>query len=221
MSRRALVFDLDGTLVDTAPDLHATLNVILTANGRRELDLGQVRNLVGEGAGRLVERGFAMTGAPLDPGSLKAAIGQYLSHYGANLSVFSRPFPDVAATLERFKAKGYRLAVCTNKAEQLSRKLLTDIAFLAYFDALLGGDTLPVCKPDPTHLLSTLDAIGATPDDAVMIGDSPVDVATAKAAGVPVIAVDFGYSRIPVAELGADAVISAYAELPAALAAVG
>lgn len=221
MSRRALVFDLDGTLVDTAPDLHATLNVILTTNGRRELDLGQVRNLVGEGAGRLVERGFAMTGAPLDPDPLKAAIAQYLSHYGANLSVFSRPFPDVAATLERFKAEGYRLAVCTNKAEQLSRKLLTDIAFLAYFDALLGGDTLPVCKPDPAHLLSTLDAIGATPDEAVMIGDSPVDVATAKAAGVPVIAVDFGYSRIPVAELGANAVISGYAELPAALAAVG
>jgi phosphoglycolate phosphatase len=220
MPRRALVFDLDGTLVDTAPDLHATLNVVLADHGRASLDLDQVRNLVGQGAGKLVERGFRMTGAPLDPEPLKAAVAEFLAYYGDNLSVFSRPFPETRDLLARFKTEGYRLGICTNKPEHLSRKLLADIAFLTYFDALFGGDTLPVSKPDPAPLLSTLKAIGATPETGVMIGDSPTDVATAKAAGVPVIAVDFGYSHIPAAELGADAVISAYAELPAALAAI-
>lgn len=221
MSRRALVFDLDGTLVDTAPDLHATLNVVLASHGRSRLDLDQVRNLVGQGARTLVERGFRMTGAPLDPEPLKAAVAEFLAHYGDNIAVFSRPFPGVEGLLADFKAEGYRLGVCTNKAEHLSRKLLGEIAFLTYFDALFGGDTLAVSKPDPAPLLSALEAIGATPENGVMIGDSPTDVATAKAAGVPVIAVDFGYSHIPAAELGADAVISAYAELPAALAAIG
>ena len=221
MSRSVLVFDLDGTLVDTAPDLHATLNVILGNYGRPLLDLGQVRNLVGEGARRLVERGFAMTGAPLAPEQLKTAIAEYLAYYGDNISVLSQPFPGVTTALDGFKTAGYRLGVCTNKTERLSRKLLSEIDFLPYFDALLGGDTLPVCKPDPMHLLSTLEALGARREEAVMIGDSPVDVATAKAAGVPVIAVDFGYTRIPAAELGADAVISAYVDLPAAVAAVG
>jgi phosphoglycolate phosphatase len=138
-----------------------------------------------------------------------------LDYYGANLTQFSRPFDGVTACLNDFRARGYHLAVCTNKSEVLARRVLENLRLAEYFVAILGGDTLSVKKPDPTHIIETVRRAGGDPAFAIMVGDSDADIKAAKAANIPVIGVTFGYSPVPISDLGPDQVIAHYRELPA------
>jgi phosphoglycolate phosphatase len=218
MARDAIVFDLDGTLVDTAPDLHHALNLVLAGAGRVPLGLQDVRAMVGDGARKLIERGFAGAGEPLEPATVSRYLAEFLAHYERHISRLSRPFPGVVECLDRLAAEGVRFAVCTNKPERLSRLLLEDLGLLHRFGAVLGGDSLAVRKPDPGHLLATLAALNAVPERAVMVGDSANDVLAARAAAVPAIVVGYGYTALAPALLGADLVVDRFAELPAAIA---
>ena len=211
--RNALVFDLDGTLVDSAPDLHRCLNAVLAEQGRAPVSLADIRSMVGDGAAKLVERGFADTGVAVEPAALPGLVQRFLVHYSAGRHALTQAFPGVGETLRLLRERGYRLGVCTNKPYAPTMEILETLGLTGLFAAVTGGDSLPVRKPDPGHLLGTLDLLGATADRAVMIGDSANDVAVARAAGVPAIVVRYGYTRTPVEELGADAIIAHFAEL--------
>lgn len=215
---KAVVFDLDGTLVDTAPDLVAALNWVLAKHDRPAIGVARVRALIGNGARVMLERGFAATGGALDAPGMQAAVAEFLDYYGRHLADTSRPFPGAALTLDALKAQGCLLGVCTNKFEHLSVELLRRLDMGHYFATVCGGDTLGVRKPHGGHILGTLGRMGAPSDAAVMVGDSANDVIAARAARVPVVAVDFGYSATPAAELKPDLVIGHLSELPAALA---
>jgi phosphoglycolate phosphatase len=212
-ARNALVFDLDGTLIDSAPDLHRCLNAVLAEQGRAGVSLADIRAMVGDGAAKLVERGFADTGAAVEPAALPELVQRFLLHYSAGRHALTHAFPGVADTLAALRERGYRLGVCTNKPYGPTMEILETLGLTGYFGAVTGGDSLPVRKPDPGHLLGTLDLLGATAARAVMIGDSANDVAVARAAGVPAIVVRYGYTRTPVEELGADAIIERFDEI--------
>ncbi|CAN5447658.1 HAD family hydrolase [soil metagenome] len=204
MKNSAIIFDLDGTLIDTAPDLWRATNHVLAHAGRRELTLGEVRAFVGHGARSLITRGFAATGAPLDPANLENFYGRFVDHYGDNIAENSLPFPGCIALLDKLKAEGALLGICTNKLEGLSVKLVEALGLKAYFGAVVGPDSIGIAKPDAAPYRETLRRMGAGSRTSVMIGDSETDVLTARAAGVKVIAVTFGYTPRPVAEFGPD-----------------
>ncbi|MFZ5834276.1 MAG: phosphoglycolate phosphatase [Pseudomonadota bacterium] len=208
-----IVFDLDGTLVDTAPDLTAALNHVLIHEGRPALDQTEVRNLVGHGARALITRGMSLHGPTPSEPELERMLQLFLRFYGDNIANHSKPFPGVRETMAHFRAGQARLGVCTNKPEGLSRDLLAALNMTQHFDAVLGSDSLSVRKPDPLHLLETIRQAGGDPARAVMIGDSATDIDTAKAANIPVVAVSFGYTLTPVHELGADLVIDRFEAL--------
>jgi phosphoglycolate phosphatase len=212
-ARNILVFDLDGTLVDSAPDLLRCLNAVLAEQGRTGVSLADIRAMVGDGAAKLVERGFADTGAPVEPAALPALVQRFLLHYSAGRHALTQVFPGVVETLARLRARDCRLGVCTNKPYGPTMEILELLGLAGYFGAVTGGDSLPVRKPDPGHLLGTLDLLGASASQAVMIGDSANDVAVARAAGVPALIVRYGYTRIPAEELGADAVIDSFDDI--------
>lgn len=222
MTERApiLVFDLDGTLADTARDLIATLNVLLVREGLPTVAPPAARSLVGAGARALIERGFALNGAPLAPERVEPLVQDFLAHYEAHIADESELFPGARAALDRFSAAGFRLAVCTNKPERLARLLLEKLDAADHFAAICGRGTFPMHKPDPRTLMLTIEAAGGDPRRALMVGDSKTDIDTAKNAGAPVVAVDFGYTDTPVAALSPDRVISHFDELWAAAAAV-
>ena len=211
--RTALVFDLDGTLVDSAPDLHRSLNAVLAECGRAPVSLADIRAMVGDGAAKLVERGFADTGATCEPMALPGLVERFLVHYRAGRHAMTTAFPGVVETLGTLKARGCRLGICTNKPYGPTLEILEVLGLTRFFDAVAGGDSLPVRKPDPGHLLGTLALLGEPADAALMVGDSANDVAVARAAGVPAVIVSYGYTRIPAAELGGDALIDEFADL--------
>ena len=218
MSRApAILFDLDGTLVDSAPDLAASMNVLLERRGRPELSLDNVRHMVGRGAKVLMERAMAATGEPATAAEIDGMYDEFLEYYGEHIADLSQPFPGVREALDRLSASGCALGVCTNKPEWASNKLLEILDIDRYFGAVVGGDTLPVRKPDPEHVLETMRRVDGTLGSTVMVGDSQADVASAKAAGVPVIAVTFGYTPEPVETFGPDRLIDHFDELVAAL----
>jgi phosphoglycolate phosphatase len=210
----AVVFDVDGTLVDTAPDLCGTLNRLLVEHGRPTISLPAIRPMIGDGAAKMVERGFGATGGV--PEDFAGLVRRFLVLYEAHITDETRPFPGAIAAIEAMQAAGLRLGVCTNKTTALTERLLGALDLSKYFAAVVGGD-VPARKPDPRHLLSVVERLGTSPEKTVMIGDSINDVAAAKSAGIPVVAVSFGYTATPPRELGADAVIDHYAELPALL----
>ncbi|GBE44391.1 phosphoglycolate phosphatase [bacterium BMS3Bbin10] len=216
-SGATLVFDLDGTLVDTAPDLVGTLNHILGELALPAVTAEQFRPFISFGARRMLVEGLRLAGETRNDGQLDGLLEQFLDHYGNNVAVESAPYPNVVDVLDAAREAGARLGVCTNKREGLSRSLLRELHLLDRFDAILGRDTLDVCKPDPRHLTETIARAGGRADRAIMIGDSAADVAAAKAASVPVVVVSFGYSETPAHALGADAVIDDYTELAALL----
>lgn len=215
MATRApvLIFDLDGTLADTADDLIGALNVLLTREGLAPVALADGRPLVGAGARALIERGFACRGAPLEPMRADALVRDFLTHYEAHIADESRLFPGVLAALDRFRAAGFRLAVCTNKPEGLARLLLQKLSAADRFAAICGRGSFPMHKPDPRTLWLTIDAADGDPRRAVMVGDSKTDIDTARAAGTPTVAVDFGYTDTPVAVFSPDRIISHFDEL--------
>lgn len=216
-----IVFDLDGTLVDTAGDLIATLNAVLDREGLTPVDFNAGVAKIGSGARAMLQSAFAAGGRDLTPDRLEALFNDFLAHYDHHLADTSKPYPGVEAALERFDADGWRLAVCTNKYEAPARKLLDGLGLASRFSAIAGQDTYGVAKPDPRHLTQTILAAGGSADRAVMVGDSATDVDTAAAAGIPSIAVSFGYSQTPAANLGAAAVIDHFNELYDAVAAIG
>ena len=207
-----MVFDLDGTLVDTSFDLTASLNHSLVAMGRPAVDAATVRHLVGHGARVLIERGLALSGGGSEA-EITQALPLFLDYYAAHVAEGSRPYPGTEAMLGTLAAAGVRLAICTNKPVALSRALIAALGWSGRFAANLGGDSLRVRKPNPAPLLAAIAAAGGDPSDAVFVGDTLVDVAAARAAGVPVIAVSFGFADRPAAELGADAVIDHFDQL--------
>jgi phosphoglycolate phosphatase len=205
-----IVFDLDGTLVDTAPDLTHALNHALAERGHAPVTLDAIRATVGRGARAMIEAALALSGIEDDVDRLLAT---FLVYYEANIAAESRPFPGAETALERFKSSGVLLAICTNKREQLSRKLLEAIELDGFFHAIAGRDTFPVSKPDPGHLTGAIKLAGGDPANAVMVGDSVTDIETAKAASIPSILVGFGYGPLPPAGLVPDAVIDSFEAL--------
>ena len=214
-ARPAYVFDLDGTLVDTAPDLLSATNAALAHAGRQPVDPVTLRHMVGFGARSLITQAFAATGAPVVESTLPELLDVFLTHYRANIAVGSTPFPHVPETLARLKREGARLAVLTNKPHDMAEVLLPKVALDSYFSAVFGAGRKPYTKPDPRLFHDTVEALGGPLGGAIMIGDSITDVATARAAGAPVILVSYGYTPEPASTLGADAVTDDFSEIPA------
>lgn len=208
-----LVFDLDGTLVDTAPDLLRTLNHILGTVGCAPRPMDDVRPFMGLGARRIITEGLKASGRQATDAETDALFEKFLEFYSENVAVESRPYPGVEAVLKAAGAAGARLAICTNKMEHLSHRLLKELDLHRHLHAIAGRDTFPVCKPDPAHLQGVVELAGGALESTVMIGDNATDVNTARAASVSSVAVTFGYSEINPAELDADALIDHYDEL--------
>lgn len=217
MTADTIIFDLDGTLVDTAGDLTASLNHALAVLGRPPIDPAGVRAMVGHGARKLLERGLAATGE-MTPALVEAGVRPFLDHYAANIAVHSRPFDGVEQALDALDADGLRLAICTNKPAALAEALVAELGWAGRFRALLGADSRPWKKPDPRHLSDTLEAAGGR--RAIFVGDSRTDADTARAARVPLVLVSFGYSTDPVEALGADRLIHHFDALVPAIAAI-
>ena len=215
-----IVFDLDGTLVDTAEDLVTTLNAILAAEGMAPMSMNSAIAMVGSGSRVLIESAFASEGRALAPETLDRLLADFLAFYDAHIADASKPYPGVETALDRLIADGWIMAVCTNKFEAPARKLLRILGLDRYFAAITGQDTFPFRKPDPRHLTETIRLAGGDAGRAIMVGDSRTDIDTANAARIPVIAVTFGYSPIPVTQLGATRVIADFAELHDAAAAL-
>jgi phosphoglycolate phosphatase len=207
-----IVFDLDGTLVDTAPDLTNTLNHVLMAHGYAPIAPARVREAVGRGARVMIEQALGLAGAE---GDVDGMLADFLAHYEANIAVESRPFPGALEAVERLRTAGVRLAICTNKREHLTRLLLQALEIEHAFVAIAGRDTFAVSKPDPGHLLGAIAAAGGDPARAVMVGDSAVDIQAAQGAGVPSILVSFGYCPPPPEGPRPDAVIDHFDALEA------
>jgi len=208
-----VIFDLDGTLVHTAPDLLRATNHVLTGQGRRAVELDDIIETVSFGAKEMIKRGFELTGDPIDLPQLEVLFLRFIDFYIANIAVDSKPFDGCLDLLEKCQARGMKLGVCTNKMETLAVKLLAELDMLKYFSAIIGQDTINIPKPDPAPYREAVSRVGGNIHKSIMVGDSKVDIQTAKAANVPVIALTFGYSYKPVETLGADYVVGHYNEM--------
>lgn len=221
IDRNALVFDLDGTLIDSAPDIAAALNRLMAELGRPALPEPEVRAMIGDGAGTLVERALAARAVDHRPGDVPHYLARFLEHYEADPIALTRPYPGVVETLRALAEAGLRCAVCTNKPQRATDAVLDALELTPFFGAALGADAVERRKPHPDHVSATLAAIGADPGRAVMIGDSRNDVEPAKALAMPVIVMAYGYSQGRSADLGADLVLEDFAAIPAALGRLG
>jgi phosphoglycolate phosphatase len=210
-----LIFDLDGTLIDSAPDLHAALNRLMETQGRRMLDLSEVIPMIGDGVPMLVRRALEATGGV--PDDYDDILKRYHAIYGSAVADLTEIYPGVAETLEALQRAGHRMGVCTNKPEAATHAVLEALGLARFFSAVAGGDSLPVRKPDAGHLLGTLEMLGSAPERAIMIGDSHNDIQVAINAAVRSIAVSYGYRRHPVEELGADIIVDKFVDIPEAL----
>lgn len=219
MSRtpQAVVFDLDGTLVETAADLHLVLAEILAEAGLQAPSPAAVRAMIGDGARMLVRRALAAIGHPFTPPELDRLYDRFRERYAEEPCRASRAYPGAVELLQALRAGGVRLGLCTNKPQAATLGLMAALDLLEPFSAVVGGDITAMRKPDPGHLAATLDVLGVPPRDAVMVGDSRNDLLTARGLGVPCVLVSFGYSNVDPRELGADAVIDRLGDLPAAL----
>jgi phosphoglycolate phosphatase len=216
-SPRIVVFDLDGTLVDTAPDLIAALNHVLARDGIAPLPLASARNMIGAGARKLIERGLEVADRNVSADDLNRLMRDFIDYYAAHIADASRPFEGLEDALDDLSSRGYRFAVCTNKLEWLSKLLLDRLGLSSRFAAICGADTFGVAKPDPAILQQTLARAGGHTSAAIMVGDAGPDVGVARRASVPVIGVTFGYTDVPIAELKPDRLIGHMRELPAAV----
>lgn len=217
LSGWTLAFDLDGTLVETAPDLIGTLNLMLVEHGLPEVPLASARHLVGNGARAMLEHGFREAGAEYDAADWPLLLERFIALYLDRIADHSYAYEGVAETLDRFAAEGAILAVATNKRTDLSIALLDKLGLLDRFAAVVGADAVSRRKPDGAHLVETARLAGGDAARMVMVGDSANDVNAARAAGMPVVAVTFGYTETPPHELGADRVIDHWRDLHAAV----
>jgi phosphoglycolate phosphatase len=218
--RRAVCLDLDGTLIDSAPDLAAALNRRLAAHGLAPHPLAAVKRMIGDGARVLLTRGFAAHGITLDDAALSAEVAAFIPDYDAHSLDETRPFPGVIETLDSLARAGFTLAIVTNKPEGPTHTILRALGLDARFATVAGGDSFPVRKPDPGHLLGALARIEVAPADAVMVGDHRNDLLAARGAGVAAIYAAFGYGEEDHRAFGAAAAIDAFAALPDAIATV-
>ena len=216
-SARTIVFDLDGTLVDTAPDLINALNYVLDREGLPPVPMHAARNMIGAGARRLIERGLELEGRAAGVADITRLTRDFIDHYAAHIADLSRPFEGLEAALDDLGARGYRFAVCTNKLEWLSKLLLDQLGLSARFAAICGADTFGVSKPDPAILRQTIAQAGGQMSSAIMVGDAGTDIGVARRAGIPVIGVAFGYTEVPIADLKPDRLVNHMRELPAAV----
>lgn len=219
MPLSALIFDFDGTLIESAPEIRHCLNTLLEQYGRPAVTLAAVERMIGNGVAKLVERGFRATGGP--PDDFDTALQRFIRIYNEAPIDETPVYAGVPETLARLHAAGHAMAICTNKLYEPTVKILEGLDLMRYFRVVAGGDTFAVRKPDPGHLLGVLERLGVAKEAAIMIGDSPNDIGCAIDAGVRSIAVSYGYSRVPPAELGADILIDRFSDLPAALTRLG
>ena len=217
MRKNTLIFDLDGTLANTAPDLIATLNRITRPHGIDPVELKNVGQIVGHGAKAMIEKAFSIAGRELSPKLHDTLFAEFLEDYSSNLSNETHLFDGALEAMDRLGSEGYEFCVCTNKLELLSQKLLEQLGVSARFQALAGGDTFSFRKPDPRHLVETVKLMGREVNSAIMIGDSSTDINAAINAGIPSVAVTFGYSDKPVTTLGANCIIDHFSELDSAI----
>ncbi|QTK78533.1 Phosphoglycolate phosphatase [Agrobacterium tumefaciens] len=207
------IFDLDGTLVDTAADLIASLNHTIAIAGLAPVTYEDITHLVGQGARVTIKRAFALREKELPEAEVEPLYERLIEHYRAEMPGKSRPYPGIVNALDKLSAAGFALAVCTNKTEILARPLLEELNLMKYFAALTCGDTFEFRKPDARHILGTIEKAGGDPDRTIMVGDSINDILAAKNANVPSIGVTFGYTDVPMADLKPDVVIDDFAAL--------
>ena len=215
----AVVWDLDGTLIDSAPDLCLALNSVLAESGHETLEVEAVRPMIGNGVAKLVERGFAAVGRQLSDKELDAKVRTFMAHYSANPTAHTRLYPGVADTLQSLATAGVKQGLCTNKPEGVTRSILQALNIDQHFSAVVGGDTTDARKPDPTPLQFCIDTMGADIGGTVMIGDSAVDAGSARAVGIPIGLVGHGYRHTDLASIDADFVIEDIAAVPETLVA--
>jgi len=212
-----VLFDLDGTLVDSAPDLHVAANKLLAEENRRSVTLGEIIMMIGDGVPKLVERAFEATGEVARDDNLAALTTRYLEFYEPHAADLTRPFPGAIDCLHRLKNQGFALALCTNKPYDPALEILDSLGLAEALTVVIGGDSLPgIRKPDPRHLLAAIDKLGADAHSTVMIGDNANDINAAKAANLPAIVCRFGYTQGPAENLGGDVIIDHFNELPEA-----
>jgi len=214
---RTVVFDLDGTLVDTAPDLINALNFVLDREGLPPVPLNSARNMIGAGARKLIERGLELEGRSARVAEITRLTADFIDYYAAHIADISRPFEGLESALDDLEMLGYQFAVCTNKLEWLSKLLLDQLGLSPRFSAICGADTFGVSKPDPAILRQTITRAGGHLSSTIMVGDAGPDIGVARRAGVPVIGVEFGYTEVPIADLKPDRLINHMRELPAAV----
>ena len=215
---RTIVFDLDGTLIDSARDVGEAVNRVLAEHGLEPLDEATMRSLMGEGGRVRTRKAFALRGVSLDDAALSERVGDFVRHYAERPVVHTRVYDGVAETLAALVGSGVRLAVCTNKYEASARDVLERLGLLTMISDVAGADTFEVRKPDPGHILKLLTRMDADPAQAAMVGDSVHDVHAGQRAGLPTVAVSWGYTETPAHQLGADAVVERFADIAAALA---
>lgn len=215
----ALIFDFDGTLIDSAPDLQAAANRMLVPLGRREVGLKEVQMMIGDGVPKLVERCFVATGEVPPEAEFQTHVAAFIKDYEPRSAELTRPFDGAIQALESLKARGIKLSICTNKPYGATMEILKTLKLAPYFDVVIGGDTLPgIKKPDPRHLQAALEKMNVGTDQCAMVGDNHNDVMAAHGAGLAVVLLSHGYTKTPTRELGGEAVIDHFNELEAALA---
>lgn len=208
-----IAFDLDGTLVESAPDLIAALNSILTAEDLKSLTLEDARPFISRGARWLLQWGIASNGVPESAARAAALFDRFIIYYGAHIADKSHPFPGVIDALNVLRAAGAKLVVCTNKPTTLSHSLLAKLGMVDLFDGIVGIDAVTAAKPDAAHLIEAVRAVGGDLARTIMVGDADTDAGTARAAGTPLILVDFGYTEIPAVELAPDILLHHFDDL--------
>ena len=209
-----IVWDLDGTLVESAHDLANALNTLLNEQGQHAHKVVSVRPMIGGGVAKLIERGFRAAGNPLDQEAVDALVPRFMEIYTACATENTKLVPHARDVLNHFYLAGVKQGLCTNKPMAVTRLILNALDISGYFESTIGGDSTPVKKPNPLPLLTCLEELGADPGDALMVGDSGADVGAARAAGVPVILVPDGYTGVPAISLGADFVVGNLSDIP-------
>ena len=213
----AIIWDLDGTLIDSAADLAQGLNTLLREHGYAGLDEDHVRTMIGDGIQKLIKRGFRAAGAPMRGTQLQGVMPRFMLAYSRCATNNTHLYPGARSVLQHFSDAGVRQGICTNKPETITKQILSSFSIAGHFDVVIGGDTLAAKKPDPLPLRSCLKALNVMPTESMMIGDSAIDVATAQAMNMPVGIVSYGYARRAARTLGADFLIDKLSSLPASI----